>query len=211
MAKLQNIRAIRQMLDGTHKTQTKQTIGFAGGKGIEQKREVGETWTDVHGVEWEQRNGFKIQKGKLDELREMLAKTKMPAICPKCSQAMTKRLDKKFWALEKHCFDCQVEFEHNLRIEGKYEEYEKQRMLANAENWLKDAEQEAKELAAAFRNPLAFANSDGTIENWSGGLTGDEMAEKIENEFELFKENFISKLKNDLYESKNIEGAKESN
>lgn len=211
MAKLQNIKAIRQMLDGTHKTQTRQTIGFAGSKGSEQKREVGETWTDVHGVEWEQRNGFKIQKGKLDELREMLAKTKMPAVCPKCNQPMTKRLDKKFWALEKHCFDCQIDFEHNLRIEGKYEEYEKQRMLANAENWLKDAEQEAKELAAAFRNPLTFANSDGTIENWSGGLTGEEMAEKIENEFELFKENFIHKLKHDLYESKNIKRAEESN
>jgi hypothetical protein len=84
-------------------------------------------------------------------------------------------------------------------------------MLANAENWLKDAEQEAKELAAAFRNPLTFANADGTIENWSGGMTGEELADKIENEFNLFKENFINKLTQDLYESKNIEGAKESN
>lgn len=211
MTKLQNIKAIRQMLDGTHKTQTKKTIGFSGGKSSETKREVGEIWTDENGIEWEQRNGFKIQKGKLDELRDMLAKTRMPAACPKCNQAMTKRLDKKFWALEKHCFDCQVEFEHNLRIEGKYAAYEKERMLKNAETWLKDAEQEAKELADAFRNPLTFANSDGTIENWSGGMTGDELAEKIEKEFEQFKENFIQKIKQDLYESNNIQRVKESN
>ena len=119
MTKLQNIKAIRQMLDGTHKSQTKKNIGFNSNK-VEQKREVGETWKDVHGVEWEQRNGFKIQKGKLDELREMLAKTRMPAECPKCNQPMTKRLDKKFWALEKHCFDCQIDFEHKLHIEKKY-------------------------------------------------------------------------------------------
>ena len=59
------------------------------------------------------------------------------------------------------------------------------------------AEQEAKELAEVFRNPLTFANADGTIENWSGGMTGEELAEKIEQEFEQFKDNFINKLKNE--------------
>ena len=69
-------------------------------------------------------------------------------------------------------------------------------MLKNAEAWLKDAEMEAIELAAAFRNPLAYINSDGTSEHWHGQMTGEEMAEKIEAEFKLFKENFINKLKN---------------
>lgn len=204
MAKLQNIKAIRQMLDGTHKTQSRKTIGFSGGKGSETKHAVGEVWTDDNGVEWEQRDGFKIKKGKLDEIRELLVKNRMPSHCPECSQPMTKRLDKKFWALEKRCFDCQVLFEHKLRIEGKYEAYEKERMLKNAEAWLIQAEQEAQEIAKMFRDPLAFANSDGSIEKWSGGMSGEEMAEKIEKEFELFKENFINKLKQDLYESKSI-------
>ena len=208
---LQNIKAIRQMLDGTHKTQSRKIIGFSDVKSSEIKREVGDVWTDENGVEWEQRAGFKIKKGKLDEIRELLVKNRMPSHCPECNQPMTKRLDKKFWALEKRCFDCQVLFEHKLRIEGKYEAYEKERMLKNAEAWLSQAEQEAKELATAFRNPLTFANSDGSIEKWTGGLTGDEMAEKIEKEFELFKENFINKLKQDLYESKSIQGVKESN
>jgi ribosomal protein L37AE/L43A len=210
--KLRNIEPIKKMLDGTHRTQNKTTVGFSDADKVakqNQKRAIGECWVE-NGEEWEQREGFKIKKGKMDEIRQLIA-NKMPTTCPKCNNPMTKRLDEKFWKLEKHCFDCQVDFEHNLRIEGKYEEYEKQRMLANAENWLNDAEAEARELAAAFRNPLTYANADGTIENWSGGMTGDEMAEKIENEFELFKENFISKLKHDLYESKNIEGAKESN
>lgn len=211
MTKLQNIKAIRQMLDGTHKTQTRKTIGFADVKSSEKRREVGEIWTDDNGVEWEQRNGFKIKKGKLDEIRELLAKNRMPSHCPECNQPMTKRLDKKFWALDKRCFDCQVAFEHNLRIEGKYEAYEKERMLKNAEAWLQQAEQEAMEIAKMFRDPLTFANSDGTVETWTGGLSGDEMAEKVEKEFELFKENFINKLKQDLYESKSIEGVKESN
>lgn len=197
--KLQNIKAIRQMLDGTHKSQTNTAISFNGADKVtdNKQKQVGDTWTDEKGIEWEQRNGFRIQKSKFEEIRNILIANRTPAACPECNQPMTKRLDKKFWSLEKRCFDCQVTFEHNLRIEGKFQEYERNRMLQNAEAWLNDAEQEAKELAAAFRNPLTFANADGTIEKWSGGMTGDEIADKIEKEFELFKENFINKLKND--------------
>ena len=195
MTKLQNIKAIRQMLDGTHKTQTKKTVGFSDVKSSETRREVGEVWTDENGVEWEQRAGFKIKKGKLDEIRELLAKDRMPKDCPECKQPMTKRLDEKFWNLEKRCFDCQVSFEHNLRIEGKYEEYERDKILRNAEAWLAEAEKEAKDLAEVFRNPLTFAGADGSIEKWSGGMSGEEVADKIEKEFEMFKENFIEKLK----------------
>ena len=33
------------------------------------------------------------------------------------------------WRLYGHCFDCQIDFEHKLRVEGKYDEWEKQRYL----------------------------------------------------------------------------------
>ena len=113
--------------------------------------------------------------------------------------------------MEKHCFDCQIDFEHKLHIEKKYEEYEKQKILANAEAWLKEAEAEAMEIVEAFRNPLTYVNSDGTTEVWTGAISKEEMADKIEKEFKLFKENFINKLKQDNYEPESIERVKESN
>ena len=194
--KLRNIEAIKKMLDGTHRTQNKTTVGFSDADKVAKqntKRTPGEVWTE-NGEEWEQREGFKIKKGKMDEIRQLIA-NKMPENCPKCNNTMTKRLDEKFWKLEKHCFDCQVDFEHNLRIEGKYEAYEKERILKNAEAWLKDAEQEAKEIIESFRNPENFTNVDGTTEQWNGAITAEEIADKIEKEFELFKENFINELK----------------
>jgi len=194
--KLRNIEAIKKMLDGTHRTQNKTTVGFSDADKVakqNQKRAIGECWVE-NGEEWEQREGFKIKKGKMDEIRQLIA-NKMPTTCPKCDNTMTKRLDERFWKLEKHCFDCQVDFEHNLRIEGKYEEYEKERILKNAEAWLKDAEQEAKEIIESFRNPENFTNVDGTTEQWNGAITAEEIADKIEKEFELFKENFINELK----------------
>lgn len=197
MTKLRNIDAIKKMLDGTHRMQTRKTISFSESFDKEkyQKREVGESWTDENGVEWEQRAGFKIKKGKLDEIRDLLVANRMPSHCPECNEPMKKRLDEKFWKLEKRCFDCQVNFEHNLRIEGKFEEYQRNRILKNAEAWLADAEKEAKEIIEVFKNPLTFANSDGTFEEWTGGKTAEEVAQQIEEEFDEFKKNFIEKLK----------------
>jgi ribosomal protein L37AE/L43A len=195
MTKLRNNEAVRRMLDGTHRTQTKNTLSFSGTDNKDEVHFVGEVWKDKDGIEWEQRAGFKIKKGKLDEIRNKLAEKHLPSHCPSCKQPMKKKLDAKFWKLEGRCLDCQIDFEHQLRIEGKFEKYENDRILKNAEAWLKEAEQESKELANVFRNPLQFAGADGVFENWSGGLTGEEIASKIEEEFELFKENFIKKLK----------------
>jgi hypothetical protein len=57
MAKLQNIKAIKQMLDGTHRMQSRTTIGYEGDKNTSTK-EVGETWVDANGKEWIQKDGF---------------------------------------------------------------------------------------------------------------------------------------------------------
>lgn len=194
MAKLQNIKAIRQMLDGTHKSQTRTSVSF---QNVKEKAEhnVGDVWEDEKGIMWEQREGFKIQKGKMDELREMInAKYKVPTHCPKCGKEMSTKLDKKFWNLEKHCFDCQVAFEHKLRVEGKYEEYEKERMYKNAIAWLNDAEQETLVLAEAFRSEAGFVSTDGNVEKWGSGISGKEIADKILSEFNLLKENILKQF-----------------
>ena len=43
----------------------------------------------------------------------------------------------------------------------------------------------------------SFINEDGSIEKWKEGMTEDELMEKIDKEFETFRENFIGKLKNE--------------
>ena len=53
--KLQNIKAINQMLDGTHKFQTKKTVGFSDAQDAAKRSErhdVGDVWeeTDANGV-----------------------------------------------------------------------------------------------------------------------------------------------------------------
>ena len=98
-------------------------------------------------------------------------------------------------AIHGMCLNCVVEMEHKLKLNGEYEEYERKKMLANAEAWLKQAELEKEVLKTTLK--ASFVNEDGSIEKWKEGMTEDELEEKIDKEFETFRENFIGKLKNE--------------
>ena len=91
------------------------------------------------------------------------------------------------------CLDCVVEMEHDLKLKGEYDEYERTKLLNNAEAWLKEAEVEKEVLKSTIK--ASFINEDGSIEEWDG-LSEDEMITRIDEGFEEFKTNFINKLKN---------------
>jgi len=189
MSKLNNIKAVKEMIAGTHKTQTKTVVGFNEGQTFV-KREVGDRWTDDEGNTWEQKKGYKVKLGKLSELRNDLNTFSK---CPKevCTCTNPKRNDHKMKAIHGMCFDCVISMEHQLKIEGKYEEYERQKILENAKAWLKQAEFEKEALKVAIK--ARYINEDGSFEEWDG-IPWEEMEEKIENEFRIFRENFIQKL-----------------
>ena len=191
MAKLQNIKAVKEMIAGNHRTQTKNTVAFGEEKEFV-KREVGDQWTDDEGNIWEQKKGYKIKLGKLSELRNEIN------TFPKCSKEVCtctnpNRNDLKMKSIHGMCFDCVIDMEHKLKIEGKYEDYEREKLLGNGKAWLKQAELEKEALKVAIK--ARYINEDGSIEEWDG-TTWEEMEEKIENEFRMFKENFIQKLEN---------------
>ena len=194
MSKLKNIKAVKEMLSGEHKTQTKKTISF-NGKVVE-RRNVGEIWTDDKGQKWEQRKGYKVKVGKLSELRKELRDfpncNRESSSC-NCTEPGT--ADLKMKAIHGMCLNCVVEMEHKLRLEGKYEEYERKKLLANAEAWLKQAELEKEVLKTTLK--ASFVNEDGSIEEWAEGMSEEELVEKIDKDFETFRENFIGKLKNE--------------
>ena len=60
--KLQNIKAIKQMIDGTHWRQTKNTVGMYTGN-IHEKHNIGDKWEEtINGTiyEIEQKEGFRV-------------------------------------------------------------------------------------------------------------------------------------------------------
>lgn len=189
MAKLNNVKAVKEMIAGTHRTQTKHTVSFGESKDFI-KREVGDQWTDDEENIWEQKKGYKVKLGKLSELRKEL---NIFPKCPKevCTCTTLNRNDVKMKALHGVCFDCVIDMEHQLKIEGKYDEYERQKMLDNGKAWLKQAILEKEALKAALNT--RFINEDGSFEDWDG-VSWEDMEKKIEDEFNIFKENFIKRL-----------------
>ena len=106
---------------------------------------------------------------------------------------LPKRLDEKMRAIHGMCFDCVIEMEHKLKIQGKYKEYEREKMKKNALAWLDEAERD-KNLIADELSKAEFVNSFGDVEKWNVNTTKEELLKKIEDEFQKFREDFIQKL-----------------
>lgn len=197
--KIDSVDDVRKLLSGEHESQNKVQVGFVADKKEDDKsREIGDHWFDSDGNEWEQKNGYKIKLGKVwqQELHEYL--NSFPN-CPKesCTCGMPKRLDQKMKKIHGMCFDCVVKMEHKIRLEGKWDEYEKTKLKENAMAWLSEAERD-KNLIVEELSRLEFANEFGDVEKWDTKINKEELLSKIENEFEEFKTNFIEKLEKDL-------------
>ena len=118
--------------------------------------------------------GQKETKGVESELTKIMKEVRMPLCCPNCGKVMKKRLDDKMWRLFGHCFDCQVKIENKLRIEGKYEEWERKKILENKKSYLKDLKQsidefEKTEGKAEFFNNVGVRTPELEKEKWSMG------------------------------------------
>ena len=206
--KLQNIKALQQMLDGDHKFQTKKSVGFADAASTGIKNEhhnVGDVWDEkdpatglIYTVE--QKDGFRIKKSKLSDVFQSI-RNEMRAFgkCPKetCTCIAPKRIDEKMRKIHNMCFDCVIDMEHQLKLSGEYESYEQDKMNANALAWLAAAEKDVEMLKQAYTEAMSFvSNSEGQTETWAAKMTPEEFEETVQSNFERFKQNFLDNLNN---------------
>ena len=119
---MSNIEKIQKMVKGIYNRPIQK--GYEG-KTVQQRKE-GEEWTDARG-----RSG-KIEDGKRKEI------TKIPPRgfdkCNDCEKLILKTIDRYTYDRMGRCKYCQIDFEMNLKEEGKWEEWvtdmEKQRWEA---------------------------------------------------------------------------------
>ena len=79
------------------------------------------------------------EKGDIkSELTDIMSEVRMPLFCKECKKTMKKKLDDKFWRLFGHCWECQIQFEHELRLEGKYDDWSTNRAKNNQKAWVED-------------------------------------------------------------------------
>jgi hypothetical protein len=209
--KLQNIKAVQQMLDGNHKFQTKKTTGFSDAKLVAQKNErhaIGDVWeeSDTNGQIFviEQRDGYRIRKTKNSEIfQELRDDLKSFPNCRKeiCTCPGTHRLDKKMQVIHKMCFDCVIDMEHKMAL-SEYEEYSKNKIRENALAWLADAERDVVMLKQTYTQAAKFVtNSEGEIETWAAKMSPEEFDQTVQAQFDIFKENFLKRLNGESNEN----------
>ena len=204
--KLQNTKAVQQMLDGTHKFQTKKTVGFSDAEQVakrNERHEVGDTWEEIDtstGITYiyEQRDGFRVKKTKAsDALQSIREEIRAFPNCRKetCTCIGTHHLDQKMRKIHGMCFDCTIEMEHELKKEGKFEEYERSKIRENKLAWLATAERDVAMLKQAYTQASNFVtNSEGQKETWTARMTPEEFDETIQKQFDKFKQEFLNNL-----------------
>ncbi len=132
---------------------------------------------------------------QIDRLSDIMKEARMPWFCPSCKVVMKKRLDNKTWAVHNHCFDCQVDFENKLRIDGKYDEWKDNKIKENKLSWIKEQKQKLVEFAEQKTPEYLLQNRpDGYSvdkEKWS--LNSKELKEKAKEALE-----YLDKLEESL-------------
>jgi len=111
---MSNIEKIQKMVKGIYNRPIQK--GYEG-KTIQQRKE-GEEWTDARGRSW------KIEDGKRKQI------TKIPPRgfdkCNDCEKLILKTLDQDTYNRMGRCYYCQIDFEVDLKRQGKWEDWVKE-------------------------------------------------------------------------------------
>lgn len=129
------------------------------------ERKDGEIWEE-NGKQWIFQNGIKQTLTKFDELKQLII---LPLVCPKCDKPMsTSTSNKKLYSIHKMCLDCVIQFETELKRDGKYDEYQRKIKEDNVNGYLKDLE---NAFFDTFINGStnSFVTEQGDIEQMMGG------------------------------------------
>tara|TARA_R100001377_G_C3190065_1_gene110188 strand:- start:44 stop:652 length:609 start_codon:yes stop_codon:yes gene_type:complete len=191
MSKLNNVKAVNQMIRGEHRTQTQKTRGFEQ-QSIERK--IGDAWVDKHGQKWIQKKGYKARVSKLSKIRNVIDQS----LCPECNKKST-NFDKQFITREGKCHDCIVKYETLLVCEGYtknepiYEQWEREKIRKNVDSFLQDASKDVEMLKNRFTR-TDYVNSDGTIDKWKLPESVEDIESSIDKQFNKFKEQLLNKL-----------------
>ena len=172
--KKSEVQRMRNIITGNTGDRT-QVLG--GWEATVEEHKEGDTWEE-DGKKWTIKNGIKQSITKLDKFKHLIS---LPLTCPSCKKPMkANELNKKMYSVHKLCLNCVVDMESKLKLEGKYEQYEKNILNMNKNASLEEFEQA---LDSWVEEKDTFVTEQGDIESWQGGDKNKiykELKEKIQ-------------------------------
>ena len=205
--KLQNIKAIKQMLTGEHKSQRRKSTYFGKTSKEIKKEDILERFENGDPKVWIETNesGHRTKVTKhdgftsrvpdnsiMDSVKEML---RVPDNCPKCDTKMRdeeKTLNFKFWFKRQKCFGCVLTEERKIKSKGEkaWKNYQNKIMKANAESWFKDCDKEVEIIKGQVKETV-WQNAQGE----KGEIDISQIIQKIEKDYKTLKSNIRKQLK----------------
>lgn len=172
-----DVQRMRNLISGNSGAAT-QTL--AGWEKKHTDHKEGDVWEEG-GRNWTIKNGIKQNITKLDGIKRLVV---LPISCPTCGKHMkVNEVNKKMYSIHKMCLDCVIKMEAKIKLEGRWEEYERGIVKANALASLVDFE---KAVDAWYKEKDTFVSESGEVENWEGG-DKTKMYEEIKSKLQEMK------------------------
>jgi len=179
-----DVNRMRNLLMGKSGDKTQTMTGY---EKSSQDYNEGDVWTDAFGKNWTIKNGVKQSVTKNDKFKQLAI---LPMKCPRCENLMkTDDLNKKMYHIHGHCFDCTIKIEQQLKLEGKWHDYEAGKVKANLKTSLEDFEQAVD---TWYTQQDSFVSEDGDVENWTQG-DKSKIYNEIKTNLEQIKQDNIYK------------------
>ena len=183
--KRKDVERMRNLIKGKTGESAELQVGYRAKK---EDHKEGDIWEEG-GKKWTIKNGIKQTVSKLDKIKKEVF---TPLCCPNCGKVMKHHLDISNYKIHKKCHDCVIEFEHKLKIKGKYDSYIKNLKAKNSLDIVDEIESYL--LDAINTSNSGFVSEDGVIERWVGGVNKTELTKQVKEATKKRREHIEKKL-----------------
>jgi hypothetical protein len=169
--KQKDVQRLRNLVQGKNGERTTAGIGYEKKKSFYNE---GDVWEE-DGRQWTIKNGIKQNLTKLDKAKQSIT---LPLFCPCCSNLMKNKFDKIFYIQYNRCFNCQIDFETDIRKMGLWEEYEKNIINSDLDNIIKEYSVWVDEIINSSNE--SYITEAGDVEKWVGSAKNKLLQNKEE-------------------------------
>ena len=160
---------------------TQRVFGYE--KEVEQKREVGERWTDKDGKEWEQQDGFVPAVTQMDDIRKYLDKLNTCSNT-ECQTTKPSMADKKLIRKTGLCIVCLDKQERELKQDGTYPFYEDYKITLNKLGFVRDIKAQYEEALLGIKQQIEQVTEDGRVEKWTWDIDIDKVKTDLKKDID---------------------------
>ena len=168
-----DVQRLRNLVQGKHGDKSSLSSGYT--KIQESPHIEGDVWT-IGDTKWTIKDGIKQNVTKLDSAREAV---NFPIFCPSCKKTMKPHLDKKWYSMYKRCFNCQIDFEYEIRKQGLWDDYEKMIHNSDIEGLIQEFQIWVDE-EIEHNTIQSYITEGGDVEKWTGSVKNKLLESKEE-------------------------------